>query len=306
MYKRLKVVLVHDAVGDGRQGKTHVFETFHGGVEIEVGKVDGHEFGIFGGDHTVEEALGGGDVGCGSADFARVVDSVASDGEANSFVFLFLRSDFGDDAKIGGFAAGGNGSVGDEVDGFSARLHVWKSALGEAANFVGGRLDPFFAIRASFEVGVFKRGTSGGINDGIGGPWSYAGGDDGGREDVSGNIDGVGGGKKQETGLCNGLADKGADMVGGVARGGNARGSGVWTGVVTGACGGWARWALVAGGSIGTGGGPVGLGGGCGGCGGGCFGGGLCLASTAASVSGALVIGVGRRLVDVLVGSRSG
>ena len=54
---------------------------------------------------------------------------VAANGEANAFVFLFLRSDFGYDAEIGGFTALGNGSVWYEVYGFGAGGHVRESAL---------------------------------------------------------------------------------------------------------------------------------------------------------------------------------
>jgi hypothetical protein len=109
---------------------TCVLEPFHGGVEIEVGNVHCHELGVGCGDHTVEEALGGDNVSSGSADFARVVNAVAADGEADAAIFLFLWLDFDNDAERGGFVVGWQGSMGNEMHGLSAGLHaVWKSAL---------------------------------------------------------------------------------------------------------------------------------------------------------------------------------
>jgi hypothetical protein len=87
----------------------------HGGFEIEVDNIGGQELGIWCGDHPVEEAFGCGDVCGGSANFARIVNAVATNSEADLFVFLLFRSNFGNDADIGGFAVGGHGSVGNRA-----------------------------------------------------------------------------------------------------------------------------------------------------------------------------------------------
>jgi hypothetical protein len=105
--KWFEVVLFHDAVGNGRQGNMHVFQPFRGGVEIEAGNVDGHEPGICCGDDAVEEAFGDGDIGGGSADLARVVNSVTDNDEVDAGFFLFLGLTFGDNAEIGGLESFG-------------------------------------------------------------------------------------------------------------------------------------------------------------------------------------------------------
>ena len=202
MDKGFKVVLFHDAGWNGRQGNAHVLKALHGGVEIEVGKVNGHELGTWRGDHTVEEAFGCGDVCGGSADFAGIVDAVAATGEAGAFAFCLFGTDFANNAEIGGFAVGRHGSVANEEEGVSARGHVRKSALCKTADFIGGRLDPFLAVGASNEVFVFKRGSSGRINDGVGS---------------------MGCGKKGQIGRQESLLKEEAGLVGRMAGGGKTR-----------------------------------------------------------------------------------
>ena len=69
------------------KGNAHVFEVFHGSVQVEVCDIDSHEACVGGGDDTVKEAFGGGDVGRGAVDFAGVFDAIAADGEADSELF---------------------------------------------------------------------------------------------------------------------------------------------------------------------------------------------------------------------------
>jgi hypothetical protein len=70
--------------------------------------------------------------------------------------------------EIGGFAVGRHSSVANKEDGVGTRGHVWESALGKTADFIGVGLDPFLAVRASNEVFVFNGGSSDGINDRVG------------------------------------------------------------------------------------------------------------------------------------------
>ena len=55
-------------------------------VEVEIFEVNSHEFG---GEDAVEEALGSGDFGRLSGDFARVVDAIASGGNADMTLLGF-------------------------------------------------------------------------------------------------------------------------------------------------------------------------------------------------------------------------
>ena len=73
-----------DAGSESRDRDAHVFGTVHRGVQVEIFDVYCHEFGSWGGDDTVEEAFGGGHAGCWSADFAGIVDEIATDGEADA------------------------------------------------------------------------------------------------------------------------------------------------------------------------------------------------------------------------------
>ena len=56
----------------------------------------------------------------------------------------------------------------DEVDGVRACGHVWKDALGQAADFVGGTVDPSGAVRAVAELTVRECGAGVGVEHGMG------------------------------------------------------------------------------------------------------------------------------------------
>jgi hypothetical protein len=53
-----KVVMYDDFVGDDGKTETHVFETQHGGVEVEIGKVDAQKHGSRGTDGRIDEEFG--------------------------------------------------------------------------------------------------------------------------------------------------------------------------------------------------------------------------------------------------------
>jgi hypothetical protein len=129
--KRLELVVGHDARRDVHDGDVHVFKAFHWSVEVEVFDVNGHETSVGSGKDTVEEEFDGGDVGGGSADFARIFDAVASNGKVDALSFFLVGDDvLGNNTKVGGFAPSWQGGVWDEVDCFSASGDAWSKALG--------------------------------------------------------------------------------------------------------------------------------------------------------------------------------
>ena len=66
-----------------------MFVSFHGSVELKIGYVDGHEFGVWNGNDAVEHDFDEKKFGCWCAYFAGIVDYVATDGEA-SLIGLLL------------------------------------------------------------------------------------------------------------------------------------------------------------------------------------------------------------------------
>jgi hypothetical protein len=100
---------------------------------------------------------------------AFVVDAVAANSEADArwVTFLwavsFLRAVAGAHAEVGGFATiweEQHHVLVNEADCFSSVGHMRLEALWhEAADFVGGSLDPWFGVWTKFELGALKRGT---------------------------------------------------------------------------------------------------------------------------------------------------
>ena len=75
-------ILVHDVVGEIAQFEPHVFVALHGGVEVEILDVDGHELCTGGGNDTVQEELDHHEVHGWGATFTGVVDPVSANSEA--------------------------------------------------------------------------------------------------------------------------------------------------------------------------------------------------------------------------------
>ncbi len=50
-----KVVMVDDLIGDDVKMETHVLGAWHGGVEVEIGKVDAQKLGPRGTDGGIDE-----------------------------------------------------------------------------------------------------------------------------------------------------------------------------------------------------------------------------------------------------------
>ncbi len=129
---------------------------FHGGVEIEVGKVNGHELGIWGRDDAVEKAFDCGDVCGGSADFAGIVNAGSANGEAGAFGFLLFRTNCTNIAEIGGFAVGRHGSVANEEDDVGTFATV-TNTLGEATDLICTGTGPYGScFRISTELAIVQ------------------------------------------------------------------------------------------------------------------------------------------------------
>ena len=122
-----QVVLVDDLLWYDVNGQEHIFVAFHGGAQVEVFDIDNHEFGIRGGEHTVEEDLGCRYVSNFCADVAREIDEIAADSEAGTFHFRFVRFEIDNDAAVSGFAVGWHGIVMDEEYGVGALVLVTNS-----------------------------------------------------------------------------------------------------------------------------------------------------------------------------------
>jgi hypothetical protein len=87
----------------------------------------------------------------------------------DAFGFGLLWSYFGNDVQIGGAWAISHWQdlVAAKVYGFGADGGVREIALGEAANFVGGGLDPVGSIGAGAELFVLGRSVGGRIDDSV-------------------------------------------------------------------------------------------------------------------------------------------
>jgi hypothetical protein len=68
-----------------------MFKLWQRSAEIIVLYVHHHHGGVLGGEGAVNEDIECCDVGCGSGDVARVVESVAADGQPDSFLFFLVR-----------------------------------------------------------------------------------------------------------------------------------------------------------------------------------------------------------------------
>lgn len=83
--ERGEVVWVNDALGDVFDWYPHVFKMFHACSELEISDAGDEHVCVLGGDGAGEETFDDSDVGGGGADFAWVLDFVASDGPKDSF-----------------------------------------------------------------------------------------------------------------------------------------------------------------------------------------------------------------------------
>ena len=90
-----------------------------------------------------------------------VVELFATDNDAYTMDFLFLRTEGGDEAAIGDF--------GDyKVNGVGAGGHAGANTLGESAKVVGVGANPGGLVWTATEVVVFESLYGLGVNDGVG------------------------------------------------------------------------------------------------------------------------------------------
>ena len=108
-------------------GNTHVFKSRHWIVEVKIGDVSGHKFGLGRGEHTVQQEFDGGEVGCGGADFTREVNLVTAYCESLAFGFGFERAKFCNNAQVGCASVCRDVGVPDEMYGVGATGHVGKT-----------------------------------------------------------------------------------------------------------------------------------------------------------------------------------
>jgi len=106
-------------------GNAHVFKSRHWIIEVKIGDVSGHKFGLGRGEHTVQHEFDGGEVGCGGADFTREFNLVTAYRESQAFGFGFEWAEFSNNAQVGYSSVGGDVGVPDEMYGVGATGHVW-------------------------------------------------------------------------------------------------------------------------------------------------------------------------------------
>jgi hypothetical protein len=115
-----QVVFFDDFGGNEIDGNTHVFGILHGGVEVEILDVGEAHAGVFIGDDGVGQALESGEIGGGSTGAAGIIDEVATNGEAGTFLLSFLGAFRANKATIGRGLAFRDFVLVDEEDGIGA------------------------------------------------------------------------------------------------------------------------------------------------------------------------------------------
>ena len=85
---------------------------------------------------AVHQQLNRGEVACGCADFACVLDAVAASSEADPFGLNLVRSLGCDDSTVSYNFSWRYVLVADEVHCVGTCLHVWKNTLRQSSHFV--------------------------------------------------------------------------------------------------------------------------------------------------------------------------
>ncbi len=142
--------MLDDFVGDDCNGQSHVLVSFHGSVEVEIFKIDAHEFGARGAENAVEHEFGSGEIGSGTSDIAVVLNSVATGSPADAFGVGFLRAVSADDSDVGGLLVFGDLVAMDEKQGISASRHcgLRSQSLEESTDLLRVGASPMCAVAA--------------------------------------------------------------------------------------------------------------------------------------------------------------
>ena len=99
------------------------------------------------GNDAVEQNLGNEHVGCGSGNFARVVDAVTTHNEAGAIGFVLFGSDDADKLTICDVTEAVSWDVffANKKDGVSA-FYPPANAIGESTKLIGGGLGPICVV----------------------------------------------------------------------------------------------------------------------------------------------------------------
>ena len=100
-------------------------------------------------------------------DDARLVELVATDSDAYVMNVLFVRTEGGNKAVIGDFAAACNRRRSHKVNGVGAGGHTGADTSGKSAKVVGVGANPDSLVWTAAEVVVFESLAGIGINDGV-------------------------------------------------------------------------------------------------------------------------------------------
>ncbi len=85
-----KVVMDNDFFGDDVEMEMHALRVWHGGVEVEIGKVDAQKLGPRGTDGGIDEYFGRSEIGRWCALVAWIVNPHAVNGEPNKMLLFNL------------------------------------------------------------------------------------------------------------------------------------------------------------------------------------------------------------------------
>ena len=99
---------------------------------------------------------------------AGVVELVTTGSDAHAMEFLFVRTEGGNEATIGDFAAAWNRRQIYEVNGVGVGWHAGADTLGDSEKVVGVGADTDGLVWTAAEVMVFKSLAGIGVNDGVG------------------------------------------------------------------------------------------------------------------------------------------
>jgi hypothetical protein len=102
----VEVVFIAEFLGEEVEVHFHVLKSIEGGFQIETLDVGAHVLGVWRADDAVPKELGGRKVGRTGGQFARVVDEVAADCDADAVWVVLLRAVIDNDSGVGNRAVG--------------------------------------------------------------------------------------------------------------------------------------------------------------------------------------------------------
>ena len=164
-----KIVLEYDFFRDDADGHSHIFKILEGCAVVKIFDVDGAKSGAVGGYHAVQQQFYSGEGSAGGGGVPRILEAIASNGEAHTMDFGLEGTDGGDETAVCNFFVGRDFGPGDEEDCVVAARHAGANTLGEAFDVVCESGDPGVCIGSSGEVAVLKAVASEGVDDSVSG-----------------------------------------------------------------------------------------------------------------------------------------